>query len=702
MTTLNQFRLDFARKTIARLGFREAGAWVRHKPNEEVRRHAHRRGLGKRGHNYISGVSEPDAEATAVDLDARQGKGVQDFASGGIIGSVKRSLGLLPEGRRRLFIFAAIVQVSLGLLDLLGIALVGMLAAVAVSGTGLAQIPSSVRTWLDRIGLGSLTVSQLSVIFAVSAVVVLVAKTGLSAVMARKIFRFLANRQAEVSARLAREFLSLPLLDVQRWTTSEAIYALGSGVGAATVVVLGSAVTIAAEIFLFVIVGLSLLAVDPVLTIIAVVLFGCIILVMHRVLTGWGARNASVMTDTSIQTLSAVSEALETYRETTVLNRRELYVSRYERLIGRYAVATANQSYIMEIPKYVLEATLYLAVLLLAVVQFLTKDFGAAAATVAVFLTAGSRVIPALLRLQGAGINIRNAAVTAQPTYFLADFLARRKADDASSGRSILAASSTSATEIRERIAAGHRDFVAQIDVAHASVTYLDATAPALEDASLSVAPGTSVALVGSTGAGKSTLTDVILGVLEPDGGTVTISGVPPRDAIATWPGAISYVPQSVALVFGTVRDNVALGLPREAVDDDMVWEALTRAKIASFLRESREGLDTMIGERGVRLSGGQRQRLGIARALYTRPLLLVLDEATSALDAETEQAIVSTLNELEGEVTTITVAHRLATVRRADQLLYLRKGRIEARGTFDEVRSAVPDFDRQASLLGL
>jgi len=210
------------------------------------------------------------------------------------------------------------------------------------------------------------------------------------------------------------------------------------------------------------------------------------------------------------------------------------------------------------------------------------------------------------------------------------------------------------------------------------------------------------VALVGSTGAGKSTLTDVILGVLEPDEGSVLISGVPPRQAIERWPGAISYVPQQVALVFGSVRDNVALGLPREAVDDELVWEALERARIARFLRDSREGLDTMIGERGVRLSGGQRQRLGIARALYTRPLLLVLDEATSALDAETEQAIVSTLNDLEGEVTTITVAHRLATVRRADQLLYLRKGRIEARGTFEEVRSAVPDFDRQASLLGL
>jgi len=189
---------------------------------------------------------------------------------------------------------------------------------------------------------------------------------------------------------------------------------------------------------------------------------------------------------------------------------------------------------------------------------------------------------------------------------------------------------------------------------------------------------------------------------MQPQLGTVLISGETPRAAISRWPGAISYVPQTVSLVFGSIRENVALGLPPEVIDDDLAWEALERAHLASFLRDNREGLDTKIGERGFRLSGGQRQRLGIARALYTRPKLLVLDEATSALDAETEQAIIQTLSELEGKVTTITVAHRLATVRRADVLLYLQHGVVVASGTFDEVRNVVPDFDRQAELLGL
>lgn len=638
----------------------------------------------------------PDASGEFVD---RGGKSVQDFSPEGIWLSVKRSMRLLPPARRRLFLLAAAVQVSLGLLDLLGIALVGLLAATAVSGTGLGSVPPQIEAITDALGFGGLTATQLSVVLAVLAVLVLVMKTALAAFMSRRIFRFLANRQAEVSAGLARRFLRMPLLDVQRWTTSEAIYALGSGVGHATVGVLGAAVIVASEAFLFLIVGVSLFIVDPWVTLLAVGIFAVVLLLSHRILTSWGARNAQVMTDSSIQTLSAVSEALETYRETTVLNRRDFYIARYEGLIGKYAGATANQQYLMEIPKYVLEATLYLGVLALAIVQFLTKDIAAAASTVAVFLAAGSRVVPALLRLQGAGITIRNSSVSALPTYYLADFLRHR---EARTGESANPPRGVTSLAVAERIRAGHEGFTPSIEVTDTYVTYLDASTPALSDATFSAAAGLSIALVGPTGAGKSTLTDVILGVLEPQSGSVRLGGLAPREAIDRWPGAIAYVPQTVALVSGTVRDNVALGLPREIVDDDLVWEALERAFIADFLRDSREGLDTYIGERGVRLSGGQRQRLGIARALYTRPLLLVLDEATSALDAETEQAIVRTLDALEGSVTTVTVAHRLATVRRADLLLYLEGGRIIRSGTFDEVRSAVPDFDRQASLLGL
>ena len=218
----------------------------------------------------------------------------------------------------------------------------------------------------------------------------------------------------------------------------------------------------------------------------------------------------------------------------------------------------------------------------------------------------------------------------------------------------------------------------------------------------MEVPPGTSTAIVGATGSGKSTLVDVILGVLDIDSGEVLVADATPGLAVGRWPGAIAYVPQDVAVLSGTVRENVALGLPTEAIDDGLVSEALERAHLADFLRDSREGLETVVGENGVRLSGGQRQRLGIARALYSRPRLIVLDEATSALDAETESLVTNTLESLAGEVTLIVVAHRLATVRKCNQVLYLDEGRIVASGSFDHVRRVVADFDRQAELLGL
>jgi ABC-type multidrug transport system fused ATPase/permease subunit len=208
--------------------------------------------------------------------------------------------------------------------------------------------------------------------------------------------------------------------------------------------------------------------------------------------------------------------------------------------------------------------------------------------------------------------------------------------------------------------------------------------------------------LVGSSGAGKTTLVDVILGVLSPDKGEIKISGTVPLVAIAKFPGALSYVPQDVTISSGTIRENVAQGYPENLMNDGLIWEALKLAQLDEFVRTLPEGLDTNTGERGTRMSGGQRQRLGIARALYTNPLLLVLDEATSALDGQTEKYISDSIQSLHGRVTVLMIAHRLSTARNADYVVYMNKGSIVANGTFDEVRRQVPEFDHQARLMGL
>jgi ATP-binding cassette subfamily C protein len=222
---------------------------------------------------------------------------------------------------------------------------------------------------------------------------------------------------------------------------------------------------------------------------------------------------------------------------------------------------------------------------------------------------------------------------------------------------------------------------------------------PVLKGVTFDIEPGEAVGLVGSSGAGKSTLVDILLGLLEPDGGEVFVGGWPLEQVRKHWQEMIGYVPQSVVLFDDTVRANVAFGVPPDKVDDAQVWNALGFAQLEDVVASLTDGLDNIIGEQGVQLSGGQRQRLGVARAVYHEPKVLMFDEATSALDNETEFKLTEVLEGMRGRLTTITIAHRLSTVRRCDRLFYLEQGRLLAQGTFAQLNTAIPGFARMVEL---
>jgi ABC-type multidrug transport system fused ATPase/permease subunit len=220
------------------------------------------------------------------------------------------------------------------------------------------------------------------------------------------------------------------------------------------------------------------------------------------------------------------------------------------------------------------------------------------------------------------------------------------------------------------------------------SFRYPGAAAPALHDVSFDVDHGTSVGIIGSSGAGKSTLVDVILGLLTPTQGRITVDGFDIQGDLRAWRQGLGYVPQSIYLCDDTIRRNVAFGLPDARIDDAAVERAIRAAQLDAFVAELPQGLDTVVGERGVRLSGGQRQRIGIARALYRDPAVLVLDEATSALDDSTEREVMRAVNALHGVKTLLIVAHRLTTVERCDVIHRLDRGRIIGTGSLAEVTS--------------
>jgi ABC-type multidrug transport system fused ATPase/permease subunit len=336
--------------------------------------------------------------------------------------------------------------------------------------------------------------------------------------------------------------------------------------------------------------------------------------------------------------------------------------------------------------KYVIETSVVVSAVFMGFIQFSLQDTVEAVGTMAIFLAAGSRIAPAVLRLQQGAVAIRSNSGAALATLDLISEL-----------------EGANTTElVSDSLTIDHQGFKPVVRFSNVSFTYPSKITPAISNVDLEVNEGHFIAVVGSSGSGKTTLVDLMLGVLEPSDGMILISGENPVDAVSKWPGAISYVAQDVTIANGTIRENITLGYPSTAASDSLINETLKVSHLIEFVEKLDSGMHTNVGERGTLLSGGQRQRLGIARAMLTRPKLLVLDEATSSLDGVTEFDVSESLLFLRGTTTVIMIAHRLSTVRKADLVVYLHEGRVVARGSFDEVRNAVPDFDQQAKLMGI
>jgi ABC-type multidrug transport system fused ATPase/permease subunit len=381
-----------------------------------------------------------------------------------------------------------------------------------------------------------------------------------------------------------------------------------------------------------------------------------------------------------------ILEVLNTYRESVIRNRRHYYARTIGAIRGEISGASAEMSFMPYVGKYVIEVAIVLGAIAVCAIQFATQDARHAVATLSVFLAASTRIAPAVLRLQQGIISIKSNLTQGEPTLgMMKEF-----------------SNAPFTSDDEPELKFEHPSFIPTIELKNVSFRYPESKTPAVSAISLAIKPGEVVAFVGPSGAGKTTLIDIILGVIPPDSGSVHISGLDPMQAISKWPGAIGYVPQDIVIADEDIRGNVSLGFPRDDAHLEYVSSSLSTAQLQEFVGSLPDNLDTKVGDKGAKLSGGQRQRLGIARALFTQPSLLVLDEATSSLDGETEEKVSNAIQLLRGRVTVLLVAHRLSTVREADRVFYLDKGTLRAQGKFEEVRNLIPDFDRQAKLMGL
>ena len=600
--------------------------------------------------------------------------------------SLLRAFGILNRKEKQKLLSITVVQVFLGILDLAGVLAIGLLGMLSVAGIQSQSQENRASEVVKLLGLENSTFQTQALVIAVIAVVLLVGRTMLSIFFTRRILYFMSYRGARITSQLVSRFLNQPLPVIQKWSVQEALYAVNSGVEIISLQVIALSVVMIADVALLVILVIGLFVVDPATSVGTVFVFGLVALIlfklMHERAGIIGAKNSKL----SILSNEKVSEVFSSYRESIVRNRRDYYAREIAKTRFQIADTKAEIGFMPYISKYVIETTVIVGAVFIGGVQFLMQDSARAVATLAIFVAAGSRIAPAVLRIQQGTVMLKSSLGMAKPTLDLIELLGNEPLVE----------------NMDDEVHTKHEGFTPNLKVSNISLTYPEKQEKSLVNISLDAEPGTVIAIVGPSGAGKTTFVDVLLGVLRPDNGTVQISGVTPLEAISKWPGAIAYVPQDVLVANGSIRENVALGYPLAAATDELVNDAIRIASLAEFVATLPEGLDSNLGERGAKISGGQRQRIGIARALFTKPKLLVLDEATSALDGGTEESISADIQKLKGSTTVVLIAHRLSTVRDADLILYMDKGQIVARGTFEEVRSAVPDFDRQAKLMGL
>jgi ATP-binding cassette subfamily C protein len=347
--------------------------------------------------------------------------------------------------------------------------------------------------------------------------------------------------------------------------------------------------------------------------------------------------------------------------------------------------ARANGSFLGVLPGFAYEAALLGGIALIGGFSYFQGGMQAALASVALFATTGFRLIPALTGVQGGIVQATASMPGAKDV--VGDLIAAERD------------MKTSQTPADTAELSQSPRLLSLNDV---RFRYPGAAVDVIRGMTLDIPLGSSVGIVGPSGAGKSTLIDLLLGLSQATSGDIELDGEPLQSVLRQWRGRVGYVPQRVALFDGTIAQNVALTWTDDEIDRERVAYALERAQLGSLIADRTGGIDERIGERGVSLSGGQQQRLGIARALYTDPLVLVLDEATSSLDTKTEDEVTRAIKELQGEVTLISVAHRLSTIKDYDRVCYLDDGVIVAHGTFAEVARQHPAFGEQVALAGL
>ena len=601
------------------------------------------------------------------------------------VSNFKSAIDLLPRKILISLVKSSIFQICLSFLDLIAVGLVGFLGTMSVSGIQSQEPTGIVLKFLKILGLSNFSFQRQFAAISLIVVILFVSKSILSAWVTKLIIKILSETGAQVSINIVSRFLAMPYSFIRSKSSQNIIFASTRGVDIVMLQVIAPLIVLASDGSLLILMLITIFFVDPLTAFLTILLFGSIGFGLYMNTNSKVKEMGRRSSELNIQTNELLTNSINSYRELFVKHRISSNLEVINLKRSELSSILGKLSFIPYVGKYILETSVIIGAVTIGCVQFLLQDSLTAVANFSIFIVAGTRIAPSVLRVQQAAVQMRSGLGLSESTTMLSSEIGYKTINEES-------------YEVSSR----QSDFEPTVKITNLNYRYPSGKEEAIFDLNLEIKTGQFVALVGPSGAGKSTLVDLILGILQPDTGEIKVSNANPQDAIEKWPGEIAYVPQNVLIVDGTIAENVALGFKVSQYVEDDIYDALEIADLKEFVFSLPDGINTNVGELGNKISGGQRQRIGIARAVFTKPLLLILDEATSALDGISEENISSSIFKLRGKSTVVVVAHRLSSIKNADILYYFDKGKLISAGSFTELVSTIPDFARQAAQMTL
>ena len=611
------------------------------------------------------------------------------------IDSSKASLNLLSRSSKVKFWLGVALHSSLSLLDLVGVLLTGIIGLLVASNVQNESYPEYVQDIITLLKLDGLSPMTLILFISVTALIFFVTKSLLSLLLSKRIFRFLGNQHLLLSEKIISNFMKSDYI----WMSSQDPHRVAStislGLSAASVNMLSQILLLVSESILLIFFAALMLSLNTFLALLTVSYLFLILVILNFFIGKKVTVYNENMRDDLNSTKQQVFNSVLLFREIRVLGRQDSFVRDLLAPISRLSKNNAKDIWIQQVPKYSMEIALLVGMTLILATATLTAQPEESLPILLVYSVAAARIFPILLRIQASLLSIRSYSPLANDAFELLNDLNVLTADSLVPNKKEEEQSLSQQIDKSEK----RNDF---IEIKGASFTYPNNSIPSLQQINLRIKSGDRIALVGTSGAGKSTLCDLILGLLIPSEGTLQIEGSPSDLWTKKNLGKVAYLPQETVIIPGTIEENICLGINSDLVDKSRLESVLISAQLIDFIETLPLGTQTRIGDGNSKLSGGQRQRIGIARVLYSEPVILIMDEATSALDAETESDVMKFLASLDENITLILIAHRLSSIKSIPRIIYMEAGRVLHEGNFEELRKNVEKFNLQAKLLGI